>query len=265
LNTSEFLVLTFLTKAFRSGGGVTAETKQGFNVPEMLPKLGAKNGQDLLRRGGFQALPSKSDPAMQSPAEFLRTALNERQEVIPTTNALAQSLPEKERLQWAIDSCEMVKDQLPESEQNALVAAKEYFADPSPAKQELARCAADQTDFKGPAGWTAKAASLASLSSQAVPITAAKEVLESPKFRGPDVVGQCVAGAVMLAATLSAIKDKRKEKPAAPPTVAAPAVQAITSSGPAIGSVHKPGSPEAVQMAKSFKPFIERALVLAAG
>lgn len=262
-------MLSFLAKKFGSSVGVTPPPAPTFAVPNALPKLSAKNGAELMKLGGFDKVAGAPDPATQSTAQFLKSALNERQDVVPATKALANGLPEKERLKWAIDSCEKVKDQLPEPEQRALIAAGDYFADPSPVNQELARRAAEQSGFKGPAGFTAKAASLSSLTpAKPLPPVAKAELAKEVAPKAPDVVGTLVAGAVMLAATMQLAKAAKPEpeKAAAAPSPA-PEVKEIAKAAIPAPPAPKPapGSKEAVQAAQAFKPFLEKGLALAAG
>src|SRR5687767_8343236 len=103
-----------LTNKLKPPGGLTepAADLPRFEVPMELSKLQARTGADLAQVGGFAVPADAADPATQSPAAFLSTALNERQEVRPVTKALAHQLPATDGVRWAVDSCLAVKDKL---------------------------------------------------------------------------------------------------------------------------------------------------------
>jgi len=260
-------MLSFLAKTFGAAAEAPKPTASGplFVVPPSLPQLGAKTGADLAALGDFLPLAAEQNPLQLTPSQYLAAALNERQDVIPVTQALAYSLPEKQRLQWALDSCEEVKGQLPESELLCLKSASDYLAAPTAANQEIARLAASKADFQGPAGWAAKAASLSSLT-PSVPLSPAVQaaLAKDPPAKTPDVVGLCVAGAVMLAATRAGQKAKKPDPGDAPEK---PATIQLAKPNLAPSPDGKParGSQGALKMATDFKPFIEKGLAFAAG
>jgi hypothetical protein len=231
-----------------------------FDVPDELPKLQAHTGAELAQAGGFPSPAGATDPANQSAAEFLRRALNERQEVLPVTKALAHHLPATEAVQWAVDSCRAVSDKLTPTDLAATGAAEAFLANPSDQTREAAAAAAARTDFQGPGAWAAKAASLAES-----PVVAALRASMGDDAAVPLAVknptAECVAGAVALAAGLAA------GAVAATPPAASLATAGLPSAAAAATPTTSPSPDpaERLQAAKAFQPFITRGLQIAAG
>jgi len=156
-------MLNFFSKKIASMTGTASPPPPKaptFEVPASLPNLKAKTGADLAQVGGFKPAPGATDPAAQTPSQFLGDALNQRQEALPATRAIAHNMKGNDGVKWAVDSCKTVQGKMTEPDQAALKAADDYLAKPTAAKQALAAEAAGKTDFQGPGAWAAKAAAL---------------------------------------------------------------------------------------------------------
>jgi hypothetical protein len=214
-------------------------------VPSDLPLLQAQSGADLAKFGGFARTPGSPAPESLSPAEFLSSALNERKEALPVTKAIAQALPEKESVQWAVVSANSVSPKLSVADRSALERAEQYLKTPSPATQRAAAAAAANTDFQGPGAWAAQAASLVGSAPTVTP--------------GRSPLADCVAGAVALAAGLST-----KKSPVPPaliatiPGASSPAAPTSVAAAPA-----NPSGSDMARLAEALKPFIESGLKIA--
>ena len=238
-----------------------------FEVPTSLPNLKATTGADLAKVGGFKPAPGAVDPATQTPSQFLGDALNQRQEAMPATRAIAHNMNGNDGVKWAVDSCKTVQGKMTEPDQAALKAADDYLAKPTPAKQALAAEAAGKTDFQGPGAWAAKAAAL--VKPEGTAPTAATPAMPalSPHLAAAaaNPSAECVAGAVALSAALAS--GKAPPPPAAEiPKVAAPALDlkapTVALAAPAPTA---PDPNQAAQTANALKPFIDRGLQIAAG
>ena len=242
-----------------------------FQVPAILPALSAKNGAELAKAGGFASgVPGPADPAAQSSSQFLATALNERQEVAPATRAIARTLPEQKRLEWAVASCERVEDHMAPADRDAFAAARAYLTKPGPAEGRLAGEAAAKSGYRGPGAFAAKAVSL---SSEARTGTATAEAPAAAPPTGTDPVGDCVAGAVSLAALLEcgklpsaeSLAAGERQAAAAAAAAATPATSAGASACAAVAAALPPTAEEITEVSHAMKPYIEDGLVRAAG
>jgi len=255
ITTNLEITMLDLLKKLGSTVGLASPPPPKFQVPVAMPALSAKNGADLARQGGFGLAPGSPDPREMTPSQFLDTALNERQEAMPATRALAKTLPEEKRLQWAVDSCGKVEGKMAPADRDAFGAAKAFMASPTSAARSAADGAATQAGFTGPGAFVAKAASLSTLGQD--PTIAAPAPIGAVV---PDPVGECVAGAVVLAALLGAGKLPAASQPGGPTPAAVPAKGVSVPSVSALDA----GSPEANELANALKPFLEDGMKRAA-
>lgn len=162
-------------------------------------------------------------------------------------------MPENHAVRWAVDSSKTVSDKMSEPDRAALASAEKYLKEPSPSTQSAAAAAAAKTDFQGPGAWSAKAASLVGMTPANGPTVPAK----APP--APNLVAECVAGAVILAAVLTMGKSKQPAPPAAAAQPAEPNVPPTAVTGAASPATLA----ETQELNKALKPLIEHGLQLA--
>lgn len=222
-----------------------------FVVPDALPKISAQNAAELAAKAGFDVPTGATDLATQTPAQFIRAKLNTEQDMLGSVKSIAHGLPEKDGIQWATDSADLVAAKLPPAQQEALAAAKAFQASPSLATRDAAAAAAEKAGPLGPGGLAAKAVSFAT-------------VAGAPVIKGGDkAIPALVTGAVVLAAALSPKSAKPIEATATPVKPQMPAAEPPKAPVP-VPPVER-GSAAAARNATTFKPFIERGLKIAAG
>ena len=165
-------------------------------VPPELPRISERSAAELCKE-------CKPDPAalqllnpQQTPAQFL-AVLQERNLGADMVKVLAQGLPDREGVAWAVKCALKVADKLPAADALAMRAAEAWVKDPTAERQAAAAAAAQRTDFQGPGAWAAQAAASARGGATAFP-----EGMEAPRLT-PHSVG----GAVLLSSSILAAPE----------------------------------------------------------
>ena len=165
-------------------------------VPPELPRISERSAAELCKE-------CKPDPAalqllnpQQTPAQFL-AVLQERNLGADMVKVLAQGLPDREGVAWAVKCALKVADKLPAADALAMRAAEAWVKSPTAERQAAAAAAAQRTDFQGPGAWAAQAAAAANGGTTAFP-----EGMEAPRLT-PHAVG----GAVLLSSSLLAAPE----------------------------------------------------------
>ncbi len=228
-----------------------------FQVPPSLPNLASGSAAGAAQRA---AQPAAEIPAAPLPPPTYLAGLLGQQKVVEAVTFLAHSLPPRDAVRWAADSCAMVAPQQSPVDKAAAEASKRWAANPTDDNRQQALRLAGEANHAGPGAWAAQAAGLAG-----APATPG----EDPAI-GRDLVGKAVAGSVMLAAAMSkpGFKLPVPGAPAAltmPGMPVAPAVPKLVM--PAAASLAAPPVPAAAsdELSALYKPFVDRGLALAAG
>jgi hypothetical protein len=248
-----------LIRSVGSSLGMKAPEAPKFEVPSALPGIKAPSAAALAEKAGLKVTPEMPAGPTDSPSKLIGHLLNEKEDMLGATQAIAHGLPPKEGVKWAVDSCKKVEGKLPAEGGEAVKAAEALTALPNAANRAAAAAAATKAGLQSPAGMAAKAASML-------------DVPDAPKIPGADkVIPALVIGTVASAASLSA---KPPAKPGAPvlPKLELPAMDpakieamvADAAKQPPAPPPPGPGSPESARNAAVFKPFIDSGLALAA-
>lgn len=173
------------------------ETKPVFDIPAELPRIAVTDakGMDAFFPEG-SARDTTEMPATAS--EQLDLLLNQEGKPIESIRYLSQNMEQKTAMEWAAQSVEVVEASLPQAEKDALAAGKAAMAEPSPENIALAESSAKAPEMMGPGAWMAMASS-------------AQE--GAAKVNTGDLFAQAIAGAVMLAASLTLPDTELPEKP----------------------------------------------------
>jgi hypothetical protein len=216
-----------------------------FDVPAALPKL-------ILP----EAMETKGEEI--APAAHLSSLL-EQQKATESVEFLAASLPEEDAIRWASESCALVAPKLTPNDQAALDCCNAWLAEPTATNGKLAGAAAARADYSGPGAWAAQAAAWAETTGF------------SARMMSP-LIAKAVTGSIMLAAVLA--------KPGASLPPAKPAVRlnegAAASDDAAVDRVAPapPGAAAAtaaaggispVELCRTYKPFLDKGIAIAAG
>lgn len=247
-----------ILKAIGSAFGAAPPKAPAFDVPTTLPALGDTSAAALAEKVGLKLAADAPVAKTNSAPELVSHLLNEKEDMLGATQALAHGLPPQDGVKWAVDSCKKIEDKLPPEGREAIAAADAFARMPNAANRAAAAAASAKAGLESPAGLAAKAASLA-------PAT------DAPAVPGADkVLPALISGAIVCAVALSAAKPKPKDAAAkaaekTPPPPPAPANAAAAGAPPAPAPPPPgPGSPESARNANAFKPFIEAGLALAA-
>lgn len=162
-------------------------------VPQELPRVSAKTAAEICKEckpdaGALQLLTPR-----QTPAQFL-AILQERHMGADMVKVLAQGMPDREGVAWAVQCVLKVADKLPVADAQALQAAQAWVKDPTPERQRAAAAAAKRTDHQGPGAWAAQAAAWAQTGSAS---PASPEGVEMKRL-----TPHAVSGAVALASSV---------------------------------------------------------------
>lgn len=165
-------------------------------VPETLPKIPARTAAAICKecKPGSAALALLTPE--QTPAQFL-SLLQERQMAEAMVKVLAQGLPDREGVAWAVQCVLKVAEKLPPADLNALKAAQAWVKEPTLQRQKAAAIAAERTDFQGPGAWAAQAAAYA----QGGGLRPASPAGPIPPRLTPHAVGGAVALAISVVAS----------------------------------------------------------------
>jgi hypothetical protein len=247
-----------LLKTIGSSVGLSAPEAPKFAVPDLLPAIQTPSAAELAEKAGLKMPEGVTADSVKKPADLLKHLLNEKEDMLGATQAIAHGMPPKEGLKWAVDACKQVEAKLPPEGREAIMAADAFAFAPNAANRTAAAAAAAKAGMQSPAGLAAKAASM-------------MDAPDAPPVPGSaKLVPTCVAGAVACAAALSKAKAPKVPETVktevAKPILAEleakkPSVEALAAVQPAPG----PGSPQSARNANAFKPFIEAGLALAAG
>jgi len=206
-------------------------TKITTPTAELLPKLNASPEAQALYQPG------------QSPGEYL-AALEANKKPMESVNLLAHGMPEKDAVKWASESSKLVGDKLTPADQQAVMAADKWLANPTPENQAAAAQAAAATNGQGPGGWTAQAAAWAQ---PAGAVLLAAGLVDKPAM--PDTPRP---GVEMPKAPLPKLKVPKLNDPAA---LVAPPPPEVPQAKPA----------ENAAFAKKLKPFLDLGKKIASG
>ena len=167
-------------------------------VPAQLPKISATTAAEICSE-------CEPDPAAlellseeQTPGQFLNV-LQAKHLGTDMVKVLAQGLPDREGVAWAVRCVLKVADKLPLADVQALRAAEAWVKHPTAQGQAAAAAAALRTDFQGPGAWVAQAAASAQNGAPATEPDGADEE------DAPRLTPQAVCGAVMLSACVMAV------------------------------------------------------------
>ncbi|MEO6789277.1 MAG: hypothetical protein ABI318_24395, partial [Chthoniobacteraceae bacterium] len=167
-------------------------------VPAELPKIFAKTAAELCKECKPEPPAVELLSPQQTPAQFL-AVLQERNMGSDMVKVLAQGLPDREGVAWAVQSALKVADKLPVADAQALQAAQAWAKDPSPERQAAAAAAAKRTDYQGPGAWAAQAAASAQAGG---PAPAAPGGVEAPRL-----TPHAVSGSVLLSASILGVPE----------------------------------------------------------
>ena len=238
-----------------------------FSKPAVpLKKLTTQNAADLAAKikpeGAAQGLLKPG----QSSSEYIH-ALQQNQQSMDAVKGLAHGMPEQDSVKWACESSRKVADKLNPEETAALEAAEGWVKNPTAGAQTAAQAAASKTDFSGPGGWAAQAASWAKAPQAASAGSAPSMPAAGPAAAAPGLAAPAVVGAVLLAAGLT-------KRPAMPPPQK-PKLDATTiqkARDLAVPKTPQPGAapgatsaPDQSKLAKLLDPFIDLGKSIAAG
>lgn len=107
---------------------------------------------------------------------------------------LAQGMPDREGVAWAVQCVLKVADKLPVADAQAMRTAQAWVKDPTPERQRAAAAAAERTDHQGPGAWAAQAAAWAQTGSAS---PASPDGVEMKRL-----TPHAVSGAVSLASSV---------------------------------------------------------------
>jgi hypothetical protein len=185
---------------------------------------------------------------------------------LESVNLLAHGMPEKDAVKWASESSKLVGDKLTPADQQAVMAADKWLANPTPENQAAAAQAAAATNGQGPGGWTAQAAAWSQPAAQGA--QAATAASSGGGAAAAGLAAGAAAGAVLLAAGLV-------DKPAMPdtPRPNADVPKLKVPPTPKVPGVPEPAAPvppqmqpaEAAAFAKKLKPFMDLGKKIASG
>lgn len=129
-------------------------------VPAQLPKIAAKTAAEICSEYEVGPAAKKLLTPQQTPSQFL-TVLQEKHLGADMVKVLAYGLPDRDGVAWAVQCAQMVADQLPPADVQAMQAAQAWVKNPTPETQNAAAEAAKRTDHQGPGAWAAQAAAWA--------------------------------------------------------------------------------------------------------
>lgn len=230
-------------------------TKITTPTADLLPKINASPDAAALYQPG------------QSPGEYL-LALEQNQKPMESVNLLAHGMPEKDAVKWASESSKLVGDKLTPADQQAVMAADKWLANPTPENQAAAAQAAAATNGQGPGGWTAQAAAWAQPTAQGAQAASA-----GGGAAATGLAAGAAAGAVLLAAGLV---DKPAMSDTPRPNMELPKAQLPKLEVPKLNdpaALVAPPPPEVPQakpaenaaFAKKLKPFMDLGKKIASG
>ena len=172
-------------------------------VPPELPRISERSAAELCKE-------CKPDPAalqllnpQQTPAQFL-AVLQERNLGSDMVKVLAQGLPDREGVAWAVRCALKVADKLPPADALAMQAAQAWVEAPTAERQVAAAAAAERAELQGPGAWAAQAAAWVKTD---VPTPVQSPVQDSAASEKPEsqrLAPQAVSAAVLLSATILA-------------------------------------------------------------
>jgi hypothetical protein len=166
-------------------------------VPQELPKVSARTAAELCRECKPDAAAMQLLTPQQTPAQFL-AVLQERHLAADMVKVLAQGLPDREGVAWAVQCVLKVADKLPPADALAMRAAQAWVKNPTPELKAAAAAAAQRTDYQGPGAWAAQAAASAQTGAPAPqPVTPGE-------MAPPRLTPHAVGGAVLLSSSLLA-------------------------------------------------------------
>jgi hypothetical protein len=237
-----------------------------FSKPAVpLKKLTSPNAADLASKIKPEGAAKDLLKPGQSSSEYIH-ALQQNQQSMDAVKGLAHGMPEQDSVKWACESSRKVADKLNPEETAALEAAEAWVKSPTPEAQAAAQAAATKTDFSGPGGWAAQAASWAK-SPSAGAGSAPSAGAGAPAAAGPGLAASAVVGSVLLAAGLT-------KQPAMPPPQK-PKLDAATVQKIAEAPISKTSAPQAApapmpaadqgKLAKLLDPFIDLGKNIASG
>ncbi|MEO6786247.1 MAG: hypothetical protein ABI318_08955 [Chthoniobacteraceae bacterium] len=119
-------------------------------VPAELPKVSAKTAAELCKESKPEPPAMELLSPQQTPAQFL-AVLQERNLGSDMVKVLAQGLPDREGVAWAVQCALRVADKLPVAD------AQAWVRNPTPGLKAAAAAAAQRTDYQGPGTWAAQA------------------------------------------------------------------------------------------------------------
>ena len=169
-------------------------------VPALLPKIAATTAAEICIECEPDPVALKLLTPEQTPAQYL-ALLQERNLGSDMVKVLAEGLPDREGVAWAVRCALKVVDRLPVAEVRALRAAEAWVKHPTAEGQAVAGAAARKTDFQGPGAWAAQAAATAQ--TDGLPT-------ESDGEDGADVsrlTPKSVCGAVMLSVSVLSVPE----------------------------------------------------------
>ncbi len=177
-------------------------------VPAQLPKISARTAAELCQECKPEPVAMELLKPQQTPAQFL-TLLQERHLSADMTKVLAQGLPDREGVAWAVLCVQRVADKLPAADVQALRVAQAWVKNPTSDLQKAATQALELTDRQGPGAWAAQAAAWAKADAPE-PLqasnqeSASRKKVTSEKPEPPRLTPQAVSAAVGLSATILA-------------------------------------------------------------
>ena len=166
-------------------------------VPQELPKVSAKTAAELCHECKPDAAAMLLLSPQQTPAQFL-AVLQERHLGADMVKVLAQGLPDREGVAWAVQCAMKVADKLPAADVLAMQAAQAWVKNPTPERQAAAAAAAERTDHQGPGAWAAQAVAWTKTGAPS-PDAASSEKPELPRL-----APQAVSAAVLLSSSILA-------------------------------------------------------------
>lgn len=167
-------------------------------VPAQLPKIAATTAMEVCMECDLEPAAMKLLRQEQTPAQYL-ALLQDGSLGSDMVKVLAEGMPDREGVAWAVRCAMKVVDKLPLADVRALKAAEAWLKHPTREAQIAAGAAALRTEFQSPGAWAAQAAASARAGGQTLDPGATDEE------DAPRLTPKAVAGAVMLSTAVLAV------------------------------------------------------------
>jgi len=185
----------------------------------------------------------------------LTEAISPEEYATEVIDAMAEEMPPREGVWWAVLSGKEVAGDLTHEDLAALEAAEAWVMSPSEETVAAAEEALKDVDYQGPGAWAAVAATAvplaAAIASGASGAGLAVGAIAPAAAAASPVAPKAVAGAVKIAAAIAA-GNKPQPVTASEAAAAVDAVSDASAAQPAVAS-----AAEAAKTAEALKPFID--------